>query len=158
MHKWRFVSLGVVLLAILCASSVIAREWGIGISSEPMDIAGGGFFLDSFVEIPLVGLRDLADLGLRASFGLGPLPIDPRVLFLDAFVVWRLDIGELNAYVGLGPSFMVSTSFVWTDLDAQVIVGIDGIRITEPVTIYIEVKIRGTGFFMSPGVGVVFDF
>ena len=53
---------------------------------------------------------------------------------------------------------MVATDFDWTQLDGLAVVGVDDIRITDSMTVYIEVKIRGTGFFVSPGVGFVFRF
>jgi hypothetical protein len=147
-----------ILMVLMASSVILAGEWGVGISSEPMDIAGGGFFVDSFIDLPVIGLRNVTNLSLRPSFGLGPLPINPRVLFLDLQIVWSLALGEMSAYVGAGPSLMVSTDFSWTSLDGLAVAGIDSIRITDSITNYIEVKVRGTGFFISPGVGFVFGF
>lgn len=147
-----------LLVVLVVSLASVAGQWGIGISSEPLDIAGGGFFVDSFVDLPIPVLRQVADLSMRPSFGFGPLPINPQILFLDLPVVMGVSLGEMNAYIGMGPSFMMTTNLSWTDIDALVIGGIDSIRITDRITIYIELKVRGAGFFMSPGVGFVFDF
>jgi len=50
------------------------------------------------------------------------------------------------------------TDFSWTNLDGLAVIGIDNIAITDDIAIYVEVKVRGRGFFISPGVGFVFDF
>ena len=144
-----------VLLLLVCSAEALGREWGIGISSEPMDIRGGGFFLDSYIDMPLLQRARGMKLGLRGSLGVGPLPIDPRIVFLDVMAVGWVPLGNMSAYAGAGPSYMVATDFDWTQLDGLVVVGVGNIRITESVEVYIEVKVRGTGFFVSPGVGFV---
>lgn len=134
----------------------LARGWGLGVSSEPMDISGGGFFADAYVDWNLLALEEIGELGLRPSFGIGPLPINPQVLFLDIMGVLHVRLGEIGCFVGIGPSFMLSTSFHWSDLDIAGIAGLDRISITESITMYVQIKIRGSRFFVSPGVGFAF--
>ena len=153
----RRITVVAVSILLMISSVGVAREWGIGISSEPMDISGGGFFLDSYIDWNLLDIEDLGSLSLRPSFGIGPLPINARVIFLDMLGVMSMSLGDVGVYFGMGPSFMLSTNLRWSQLDAVGIAGLDGISITESITVYIQVKIRGTGFFISPGVGIVFD-
>jgi len=145
-----------VSILLIISSVGVAREWGIGISSEPMDISGGGFFLDSYIDWDLLAVEDIGRVSLRPSFGVGPLPINARVLFLDMLGVFSMSLGDVGVYFGIGPSFMLSTNFAWSQLDAVGIAGLDGISITDSITVYIQVKVRGSGFFISPGVGFVF--
>ena len=153
MKRMMWAVIGILLMVSMMGS---AREWGIGISSEPMDISGGGFFLDSYIDFGLVTLEDVGRISVRPSFGLGPLPLNARVLFLDVLGVLSMSLDRVGFYFGLGPGFMLSTSLSWTQLDIVGIAGLDGISITDNITVYIQVKIRGSGFFISPGVGFVF--
>jgi len=152
----RSTTLVILLLLLMVSTAVFAKSWGIGVSSEPMDISGGGFLLDSYIDWTLVTVEDMGELSLRPSFGIGPLPIHARVLFMDLLGVFRLSLESVGAYVGIGPGFMLSTSFRWSKLDAVLVAGLDDIRITDSITVYIQVKVRGAGFFVSPGVGFVF--
>lgn len=150
------IALVMAFLLLMISMVGIARGWGIGISSEPMDISGGGFFLDSYIDWDLLTVEDMGSLSLRPSFGIGPLPINARVLFLDMLGVFSMSLGNVGLYFGIGPGFMLSTAFAWSQLDAVLIAGLDGISITDSITVYIQVKVRGAGFFISPGVGFVF--
>jgi hypothetical protein len=145
------------ILSLLLISSTVgaAREWGIGISSEPLDIRGGGFFLDSYIDWDVLTVDELGYLSFRPSLGLGPLPLNARVIFLDLLGVFSMSLGNVGVYFGIGPGYMLSTNFNWSELDAVGIVGLDGISITDSITVYIQVKVRGSGFFISPGVGFV---
>jgi len=156
MRMKRMATVAVAIVLMISAVG-IAREWGIGVSSEPMDIAGGGFFVDSYIDWNLLDIEDLGSASLRPSFGVGPLPINARVIFLDMLGVMSMSLGDVGVYFGMGPSFMLSTNLRWSQLDAVGIVGLDGISVTDFITVYIQVKIRGSGFFISPGVGIVFD-
>jgi len=100
------------LLVLVVSLTALASQWGVGISSEPMDIAGGGFFMDSYIDVPMIAFQDVTSLSLKPSLGLGPLPVNPQVLFLDLLVALSLSIGDISTYVGAGPSFMVSTDWL----------------------------------------------
>ncbi len=147
--------LAAIAIFLMVSAAGDAREWGIGVSSEPMDIAGGGFFLDSYIDWDLLSVEDLGSLSLRPSLGVGPLPLNARVIFLDMLGVFSMSLGDVGVYFGIGPSYMLATDFNWSQLDAVGIVGLDGISITGSITVYVQVKIRGSGFFISPGVGIV---
>ena len=66
------------LLLVAIPLPSYAQEIGFGVSSEPADISGGGFFLDIIGIIPL-----WAPFSLRTTFSVGPLPLEASFFFLD---------------------------------------------------------------------------
>ena len=147
-----------VLVAILTfGGAVCGARLGVGVSSEPLDISGGGFFLDSDLDVPLLSLGSEMSISLRPTFGVGPLPLNVRLFIFDVYAVLGLRFEGLGAYAGIGPGFVFATDFDFLSWSLVAIAGLDNIRLTDRLRLYIQIKIRER-FFISPGFGLVFSW
>ena len=70
------VIIGVLVTVLTFGGDVYGTRLGVGVSSEPLDIAGGGFFLDSDLDVPLLSLGSEMSVSLRPTFSVGPLPLN----------------------------------------------------------------------------------
>lgn len=88
---------GLTALAVLISIGAITgpgsaqTSWiGLGVSCEPVDITGGGFFADITWNMKLLSLGEIGTLSIRPMFGLGPLPLQMKWVVLDALFMVEL--------------------------------------------------------------------
>jgi len=153
----RSVNIITFFLAALLAltAPVYGASFDVGVSSEPLDISGGGFFLDTSLDVHLLNLDSEVRAGLRPTFSLGPLPLNMRLFVIDLYATLGFRLEDLHAYVGVGPGFIFDTDFDFSSWSLVSIVGLEDIRLSDNLRLYIQVKVRGEGFFISPGFGLV---
>jgi len=148
---------GLLVMVLTFGGAVCGARLGVGVSSEPLDIAGGGFFLDSDLDVPLLGLGSEMSVSLRPTFSLGPLPLNMQLFIFDVYAVLGLRFEGLGAYAGIGPGFVFTTDFDFSSWSVVAIAGLEDIRLTDRWRLYIQIKIRER-FFVSPGFGLVFSW
>jgi len=148
---------GLLVMVLMFGGAVYGARLGVGVSSEPLDIAGGGFFLDSDLDVPLLSLGSEMSISLRPTFSVGPLPLNMQLLIFDVYAVLGLRFEDMGAYAGIGPGFVFTTDFDFSSWSVVAIAGLDNIRLTDRWRLYIQIKIRER-FFVSPGFGLVFSW
>ncbi len=159
MQKSSANTITLLLVAILAvAAPVCGASFEVGVSSEPQDIWGGGFFLDTSLDVHLLDLDSEVCAGLRPTFSLGPLPLNMQLFVIDLYATLGLQLEDLRAYVGVGPGFIFDTDFDFSSWSIVGITGLEDIRLTDNLRLYIQVKVRGEGFFISPGFGLMFTW
>jgi disulfide bond formation protein DsbB len=149
----------VAALVILMAGAgaVHAGALQVGLSAEPLDISGGGFFLDVSMDLPLAEVKS-ASLSLRPTFSVGPLPLHISFFVVDAFGVLCLPLRGLTLFAGVGPGMVFSTAWRSLSWSVVTIAGVEDITILGDLRVYFQFKVRGAGFFLSPGFGVEFTW
>lgn len=149
----------IVLIAVILTfgGTVHGARLGVGVSSEPLDIAGGGFFLDSDLDVPMLSLGSEMSVSIRPTFTVGPLPLNVQLFITDVYAILGLRFEGLGVYAGIGPGFVFTTHFHFSSWSVVGVAGIDNIRLTDTLRLYIQAKIRG-GFFISPGFGLAFSW
>lgn len=145
------------LLGILFSVAPItyAASFGIGVSSEPADISGGGFLLD------IVGVIELkSPFRVHVNFSVGPLPVQPRLFFIDVtgVVEFPLNVGQTSClnmllYIGAGAGF----SSVWS-FTTNVLGGVE-LAVGRNIDVFLQASFRSfSGSFISVGYGVKITF
>jgi hypothetical protein len=145
-------------MVVLISLTASGMEWGLGVSSEPADISGGGFFLDVSWDVRLFTGVGRSGLTIRPCISIGPLPIRVRFVVLDTYVIWDLDLDGLSGYVGAGPGVVMTTGLNLYSHSVVAVVGLCGIMITDSIELYVQAKLRSEGFFLSPGLGILLEF
>ena len=156
------VLVGVVLLFGIVPLLSSAQEvgfgeigFGIGISCEPLDIAGGGFFLDVIGNIVL--WDTFATFRLRPIFTIGPLPLQVSRFILDIMVVAEFPLERFTLFAGAGLGVIFTDQ--WRELHTGWVSAVGAtVALDEGLTLFAQVRTRGIGFFISPGVGLELSF
>jgi len=150
---------GVIALLALAAGavSVWAGSLQIGVSAEPLDIAGGGFFLDASTDLILAEGK-VATFVVRPALTLGPLPLNASVWGVDLFAVLAVPLDGVTLFAGVGPGFLFWFSPATVSWSVVSTFGMSGIRILDTLEVYVQCKLRGAGFFVSPGFGVELEW
>lgn len=145
------------LLLVVIPFSSCAQKIGIGagISCEPVDIGGGGFFLDITGNIPF--LDTFATFSLRPIFSVGPLPLQVSRFILDGMVVAEFSLERFTPFVGAGIGFVFTERWRQLHTSWVTIVGAQ-VVLDEGLYMVVQVRTRGIGFFVSPGVGLKLSF
>ena len=131
--------------------------FGIGFSSEPFDIAGGGFFLDIIGDILL--WDTFATFHLCPIFSIGPFgPLPPRVsrFILDIMVVAEFPLERFTLFAGAGMGAIFTER--WREVYTGWVSAAGAtVAINEGLTLFAQVRMRGIGF-LSPGAGFRLSF
>lgn len=154
----RMIALVVVVLLlgmVPLVSSAQRLVLGTGISCEPVDIGGGGFFLDVIGNIVL--LDTFATFHLRPVFSIGPLPLRVSRLILDGIVVVEFPLEDFTLFAGAGMGAVFTEHWRHLHTSWVTIVGAT-VALDESLSLFVQVRTRGIGFFVSPGVGVEMSF
>ena len=135
-------------------------DWiGLGISCEPIDIAGGGFFLDVIWNVALIRLENLGALKACPMLSVGPLPLRIRMWTLDAFLVAEFPWREFTLRAGLGYGLVFGIEgFQLLHRSTVFLLSLSDISLLRDLRMYVQLRIRGEGFFASPGFGVQLIF
>lgn len=155
---------GFLLGAIPVSSCVQGIELGAGVSSEPVDISGGGFFLDIIGDAPL-----WSPFSLHTTFSVGPLPVEPSFFFLDGTFVMGFPLEEFRLYAGAGAG-LGHHEDKGLFLMRNMVVGVK-MALAENFQLFAQAKLRSfricysTLFgrtciksFVAPGWGIEFSF
>lgn len=132
---------------------------GVGISCEPLDISGGGFFAEVMWNEPLLDLGRVGRISLRPVFGIGPLPLNASWILLDAFAVWEYPLTGFNLFAGVGYGLIYD--FRGGRLEHSDVIatfGLSDVPLAGGLRMFVHIRTRGIGFFISPGVGLKFGF
>ena len=148
-----------VLIWIFMFPGSAQISWvGFGVSCEPVDIGGGGFFFDVAWNMELLALGEIGTLSARPMFGLGPLPLRMRWFILDALFVAEFPQEKFVFYAGAGYGVIISLQLELLSKSLVAVVGLSHISLAEDLQMYAHVKVRGEGFFASPGLGLQWHF
>jgi|GEM_PF-2098868 len=132
---------------------------GVGISCEPLDISGGGFFAEVMWNAPIHNLGRIGRISLRPVFGIGPLPLNASWVLLDAFAVWEYPLAGFNLFAGVGYGLIYD--FRGGRLEHSDVIatfGLSDVPLAGGLRMFAHLRTRGIGFFLSPGVGLKFGF
>ena len=147
-------------LITLCLDCFCASDWvGFGISCEPIDIKGGGFFFDVIWNVTLIRLENIGFLKACPMFSVGPLPLRASMWTLDGFIVAEfpgLDFA-LRAGLGYGLVFWIE-GLQLVHRSTVFLLSLSNITLLKDLRIYAQLRIRGGEFFASPGFGVQLIF
>lgn len=153
------VALATAVLAGASLPGLAMSHWlGAGISCEPVDISGGGFFADVMWNVTVLDLGGAAHLSLRPMFGVGPLPLEVSLLIFDAFAVFEFRLERLTLFAGVGYGVAYGIRGGLHSSGILTTLGLSGVPLADALRMYVQIRTRGTGFFLSPGFGLQFRF
>jgi hypothetical protein len=137
-----------------------ASDWvGFGISCEPIDIKGGGFFFDVIWNAPLTRLGNIGFLKACPMFSVGPLPLRASMCTVDAFLVAEFPWSEVTFRAGLGYGLVFwIEGFQLVHKSTVFLLAFSDIHLLKNLQMYAQLRIRGEGFFASPGFGIQLTF
>ncbi len=150
---------GALLAGLVSLDCFTAKGWlGTGISCEPVDIRGGGFFADIMWNARLFDLGDLGYISARPMFSVGPLPLRVQWFIMDGFFIAEFPFRDFTLYAGAGFGIVFSTAWQVTNRSVVTVVGLSNVSLGERLQMYVQIRVRGEGFFASPGFGIQWEF